>query len=339
LRETNEFSKQVINGAQAGIIVCDQEGRFVVWNPFMEQVSGYSSAVIVGRRAAEALPSLHEQHFEKPFRQALAGEVFEAADLPFDHPLTGKRCWTTAQFAPLRDARQQIVGVIVAVRDITERRRLEAELLEISDRERERIGHDLHDGLGQQLTGLEMNNFLLLEDLAEADLTANREKLQEQARQISTRLRNCVTLTRSLARGLAPVNVKAGGLIGALEELAYNTHVPDKLECRFTCRASLTLDNSQIEGHLYRIAQEAVNNALKHARPRQIQLSLTHKQGQLCLQIKDDGRGLPIRKKPKVGMGLEVMRHRAQVIGATLEIESKSGHGVQVTCTLPLSES
>lgn len=339
LRETNEFSKQVINGAQAGIIVCDQEGRFVVWNPFMEQISGHSSAVIVGRQVEEALPSLHEQHFEKLFRQALTGEVFEAADIPFEHSKTGKRCWTTARFAPLRDARQLIIGVIVAVRDITERRRLEAELLEISDREQQRIGHDLHDGLGQQLTGLEMKNFLLMEDLAEADLTANREKLLEQARQISTRLRDCVTLTRALARGLAPVNVKAGGLIGALEGLAYNTRVPDKLECRFTCRASLTLDNSQIEGHLYRIAQEAVNNALKHARPKRIQLTLTHEQGQLRLQIKDDGRGLPARKKASAGMGLEIMRHRAHVIGATLEIESKTGHGVQVTCTLPLTES
>jgi PAS domain S-box-containing protein len=339
LREANEFGDQVISGAQAGIIVCDRNGKLVVWNPFMEQISGCRAEETVGLRAVEALPSLREQHFDKLIQQALDGEVFEAADIPFDHPTTGKRCWTTARFAPWRDARRKIVGVIIAVRDITERRRLEAELLEISDREQQRIGHDLHDGLGQQLTGLEMKNFLLLEDLSEPDLNAHREQLQNQAHQISVALRNCVTLTRALARGLAPVNVKAGGLIGALKELAHNTTLPGKIECRLVCRASLELDNSQIEGHLYRIAQEAVNNALKHAQPKHIRISLTHERGWLRLQIKDDGRGLPVRKKSKPGMGLEVMRHRAHVIGGVLEIESKPDHGVQVTCILPLKEA
>lgn len=338
LREANEFRNQVISGAQAGIIVCDREGRLVVWNPFMEEISGYEAMAMVGRPAVEALPFAQGKHFGKLFKRALADEVCEAIDIPFDHPETGKRCWTTAHFAPWRDARQKIVGVIVAVRDITERRRLEAELLEISDRERRRIGHDLHDGLGQQLTGLEMKNFLLLEDLAETDLTARREQLQEQARQMSQRLRECVTLTRSLAQGLAPVNVKAGGLIGALKELAHNTAVPGKIECQMICRTQVALDNSQIEGHLFRIAQEAVNNALKYAKPRRLQISLTHQHGQLQLQITDDGRGLPARKKSKQGMGLDIMRHRAHVIGATLEIQSSPGQGVQVTCKLPLTE-
>ena len=147
-------------------------------------------------------------------------------------------------------------------------------------------------------------------------------------------LRECVALTRSLARGLAPVNLKADGLTGALEQLAHRAHLPGKIECRFVCHDPVILDNTQTAGHLYRIAQEAVNNALKHARTRRIHIDLALEQGALRLQIKDDGRGLSKKRKP--GMGLEVMRHRAHVIGASLEIESKPGNGVRVTCTLPL---
>ncbi|MBI3849961.1 MAG: PAS domain S-box protein [Verrucomicrobia bacterium] len=337
LREANEFGKQVIDGAETGIVVYDREGRFVVWNPFMERLSGCRAEEVRGRRTLELFPFLRQQHFEEMFARALAGEVFESPAAPFDVPEKGKQGWKVERFAPLRDAREQIVGVIVTVRDITERRRLESELLEASDREQQRIGHDLHDGLGQQLTGLEMKCFLLQEDLAANDLTANRERLLEQARQMSQALRECITVTRSLARGLSPVNLKTEGLMGALKQLAHTTHVPGRVECRFDCRTPVLLDSSQTAAHLFRIAQEAVNNALKHARTRRIDINLAHDHDGLRLQIKDDGRGLPKRRRSKSGMGLEVMRHRAHVIGAALEIESKPGQGVSVTCTLPLN--
>ena len=339
LREAHEFSKQVVAGAAGGIIVYDRAGRFVDWNPFMEQLTGFRAAELLGRHAAAVLPFLGEAPFRKMFHAALAGEVFEAADIPFALPATGKRGWLAARFAPWRDARQEIVGVIVTVRDITERRQLEAELLEIADREQRRIGHDLHDGLGQQLTALEMKCFLLQEDLAAADLAARRDTLQAQTRQISQALQECITVTRSLAHGLAPSVLTTDGLVGALERLAVDTRVPGILECRLVNDGPVTIADPQTAKHLYRIAQEAVNNALKHARARRIEIHLTHAPGALHLQIRDDGRGLPKRRKARPGMGLEVMRHRAQVIGASLEIASSPGRGVTVTCNLPLKES
>ena len=339
LREAHEFGKQIVAGAAAGIIVYDRAGRFVVWNPFMEQLTGFRAVELLGRRAVEVLPFLGDAHFRKMFQDALAGEVFEAADIPFDLPVAGKQGWLAARFAPWRDARHEIVGVIVTVRDITERRQLESELLEITDREQRRIGHDLHDGLGQQLTALEMKCFLLQEDLAADDLAAHRESLQKQTRQMSQALRECITVTRSLAHGLAPAVLKTDGLPGALERLAVGTRVPGKLECRLVCPGPVTITDVQTAKHLYRIAQEAVNNALKHARMRRIEIHLAHEQDVLRLQITDDGRGLPQRRKARPGMGLEVMRHRAHVIGAALEIASPPGQGVTVTCTLPLKET
>ena len=245
--------------------------------------------------------------------------------------------WLLDHGVPLFLPGEEFRGYIGSCIDITERRRLESELLEITDREQRRIGYDLHDGLGQRLTALEMKSFLLLEDLAGNDLHASRERLQRQARQLSEALRECITVTRSLARGLAPVDLKADGLMGALKQLSHWANVSDTIECRFVCPVPVTLDNSQIARHLYRIAQEAVNNALKHARPRHIQINLSRAQGTLRLQIKDDGCGLPRRGK-KLGMGLEIMRHRAHVIGASLEIDSKPNRGVTVACTLPFEK-
>jgi PAS domain S-box-containing protein len=336
LREEHEFSKQVIDGAEAGIIVYDREGRVVVWNRFMEQLSGYRADEVLGRKTVDIFPFLREQDFEGLFRRALAGGIFESPDMPFEVPEKGRRGWKVERFAPLRDARRRIVGVIVAVRDITERRRLESELLKISDREQRRIGEDLHDGLGQQLTALEMKCFLLLEELEAENPASGREGMARQARQMGRALRDCITVTRSLSHGLAPLNLKADGLMEALNQLARLGSAPRRIECRFVCRVPVMLDDSETAGHLFRIAQEAVNNALKHARARRIHIQLDNEKGVLRLQVRDDGRGFPAGRKPRSGMGLEVMQHRAHVIGASLEIGSRTGNGVSVTCTLPV---
>jgi signal transduction histidine kinase len=153
---------------------------------------------------------------------------------------------------------------------------------------------------------------------------------------MSQTLRESITFTRTLARGLAAVNLAADGLSVALKQLAHMTHQPGRIECRFICDAPVQMDNPQTAGHLYRIAQEAVNNSLKHARAQRITIHLTCEQNHLRLQIKDDGRGLPKRRKGRPGIGMAVMHHRAHVIGALLETESQRGRGVTITCTLAL---
>jgi signal transduction histidine kinase len=233
----------------------------------------------------------------------------------------------------LAAAEQQLAATQAALRQSHE------EVLAISEREQRRIGHDLHDGLGQHLTALEMKCFLLLEDVGSNDFAARQKQLKEQAERISRELRECITLTRSLARGLAPVTPKVDGLMEALRELVTRAAAPGQVECCFECAAPVLLDDSQTAGHLYRIAQEALNNALKHADARRITVRLSRDNGGLQMQIEDDGRGLPRTLKPNPGMGLGIMRHRAHVIGASLEIESQPGRSVSVTCTLPLKVS
>lgn len=249
----------------------------------------------------------------------------------------GTTRWVTLASAMFTDNGEDAVQFIL--RDITEERRLESEILEITDHEQQRIGHDLHDGLGQQLTGLEMKTYGLMEDLAAENLNARRHKLEEQARELNEALRDCITFTRSISRGLAPVILRTEGLAGALGQMVRGVRTRGRMECRFICREVVRLDDPQVATHLYRIAQEALNNAVKHAKPSRILVRLSQSQGLLRLQVQDNGRGMPRKRGSGAGIGLEVMRHRAHVIGASLSIQSRPGEGVTVRCTLPIVNS
>ena len=206
-----------------------------------------------------------------------------------------------------------------------ERRRLEKEVLEISEREQHRIGEDLHDGVGQMLTAIEMLCTSLKDDAA-----AGRPGVAEDLEQISKLLREAITHVRLLARGLVPVKGEPDALQTSLMELAERTLSLGRCRCRLECPEAVLLSDAIVAGHLYRIAQEAVNNALKHSHAREIVIALTRHRAVVELKISDDGRGLAKNKTP--GMGLHVMRHRGSVIGAELTIESKPDKGTVITC-------
>jgi signal transduction histidine kinase len=151
--------------------------------------------------------------------------------------------------------------------------------------------------------------------------------------QICRFLQKAVTQTRRLAHGLMPVSLDARGLVDGLSELALQmSHGP--IRCEFICGAPVQIRDNTVANHLFRIAQEAVNNAAKHARARHIIVSLSQGRGSLRLQIEDDGRGFPKSKKSVARLGLKSMRHRAHIIGATLKTSAAGGRGVTVTCTL-----
>lgn len=329
------LSETVVEQSYTAVLITsvempDPEINYV--NPAFAQLTGFAAEKLIGRRLSEV--ETFGKRCPQLQRVLVAGRPW-IGELTL-HGANGARRIVQGGLIPVLDPQGRQIHWAANLHDITERTRLEEEVLAVTDREQQRIAHELHDSLGQLHTVLEIHCFLLLKNLASEDLTASREQLQESARQMSRALRECVTATRSLAHGLVPVKLNADGLSGALRQLAHRASVPGKVECRFTRRAPVTLLNAQTASHLYRIAQEAVNNALKHARMRRIHITLTRDSGSLRLQIKDDGRGLPTRRKSKSGMGLDIMCHRAHVIGASLEIDSKPGQGVSVTCILPL---
>jgi len=210
------------------------------------------------------------------------------------------------------------------------RQRLEQEILEVSEREQRRIGEDLHDGLGQKLTAVE----ILCASL-KADIAAAQPAVARELDRIGGLLREAIAQTRSIARGLVPVKDEPEALWASLVELAERTDSLGRLKCRLDSPEPVLLDDAAVAGHLYRIAQEAVNNAVKYSAASEVVIQLSRKKGVLELSVADDGRGLA--KSKGRGMGLQVMKHRAEMIGAELNVESKPGRGVTVTCRLHTS--
>ena len=214
-----------------------------------------------------------------------------------------------------------------------EHKRLEREILAAGERERHSIGADLHDNLGQQLTALELMCATLKEDAVAQPALAKR--LDAMGRM----LREAIAQTRLLARGLVPVGSDPEALQNGLTELVERTNVIGRVICRFDCPKPIAISDPFVAGHLYRIAQEALNNAVKHARAKHVTLRLAKSDGTLSLSISDDGSGLGrTRTGPARGLGLGVMQHRASVIGAELSIASQRGEGVTIRCTLPLPQ-
>lgn len=242
----------------------------------------------------------------------------------------GNYRWIHSRAVLIRDEQGKAVRVVGANADVTERKQLEKELISISDREQRRIGQDLHDGLGQQLTAIEFMCQSLREDLKSAP-----PEVKEQVSAMSGFLRQAITQTRALAHGLTAFMLDASGLQGALAELVQSTAGLGRVKVRFVCPKAVKVKDSETAVHLYRIAQEALGNALRHARATDIEVSLTQRAGAVVLRVADDGLGLEAAKESSDrGVGLHVMHHRAATIGATLTIESKRNKGVTVACTL-----
>lgn len=213
---------------------------------------------------------------------------------------------------------------------IAARKRLEEEILEISEREQQRIGQDLHDDLGQQLAGAWMMSTVL-----ERNLTSRAAPEAPTAGNISELLKKAVALTRSLARGLHPVAPEPGGLTAALRDLAARVNEMFHIDCRFKCASAVDVYDNTTATHLYRIAQEAVSNGIKHGHAKNVRIHLSSDAESTTLTVEDDGTGIGKLDPNHQGMGLRIMHYRVGMIGARISIEKQKGGGTCVTCTLP----
>jgi signal transduction histidine kinase len=205
--------------------------------------------------------------------------------------------------------------------------RLEHEIVNISEAEQRRIGQDLHDGLCQYLAGLTCSASSLRDDLQELGLHTDANNADELVKL----LQDAVVQTRDLSRKLVPAHVSRLGLVLALESLAQSVTRLHGLNCRFRCRASSANWDEYTAMHVYRIAQEAINNATRHGKARNIFLFLNAAGSSLRLRVVDDGVGISESKSE--GMGLDIMRYRARLMGGQLTIKDRNGRGTTVSCT------
>lgn len=215
--------------------------------------------------------------------------------------------------------------------EVTRRLKVQEEIVAISHRERQRIGHELHDGLGQHLAGIALRAKALEQALARQDLHEAPE-----AGELSSLVRQAMGQVRNLARGLDPIDLEDNDLVAALQNLAAEASRSLGIACTLRWReaASLLPVKKETALALYRISQEAITNAVTHGAARQVLLELADQDGALQLRVHDDGTGFTLAPEPATGMGLHIMRYRAEAIGATLEIRSEPGQGTEVCCVL-----
>ena len=229
---------------------------------------------------------------------------------------------------PVRDPQGRITGITGAAMEVTERKRLEGEILHILEMEQRRIGQDLHDGICQHLAGIELKS----QSLAEA-LEKKARRQAAQAEQIARHVREVMGQTRSLARGLSPFILEAEGWVSALKELAAQTQELFHVKCHFQTFGPVAVTDPAVATHLYHIAQEAVANAIKHGRAGLVEISLDNNGEKTVLAVTDNGIGIAPPVPAGAGMGLRTMQYRAGMIGAALRVEAPPGGGTRILCS------
>ena len=304
--------------------------RFVFMNETAANLSGYSRDDIVGK---EFLTLIHPDDRQpirirmEEFAHGAAGDRREVRYLTRQ----GDERWADAQSCLIEFEGKQAY-LVVAI-DITDRKRLEKQVLDISAREQTRIGQDLHDRLGQHLTGIGFKSQTLAQTLAECN-----DPEAGVAATIVELVTEAIAMTRNMARGLYPMELEADGLMTALEEMTVHTQQLFGISCRFVCEEPVMLYNASVATHLYRIAQEAVNNAVKHGKPSNVEIALAVEGDTLVLSVTDDGVGIAAGAEPGEGLGTSIMSYRASVLGGALSVEPGPSGGVRVRCAMPLPQ-
>ena len=318
----------IANVKDYAIFMLDAEGSIVSWNEGAHRLTGYTESEILGQPLARLYPG-----------EDVAGnrprEVIETAAAQGSFEDEGQRVrkddsrfWGVCLVTALKDSKGSLQGFSVALHDVTRRKQLENEVLETSEGERRRVGRDLHDVLGQELTGIAFMTKELEETLAAQQLSESAE-----AGNIVGYINRAIDRTKTLAKGLAPVELDAEGLMAALMDLTRHAEDVFRIRCTFRCDQPILIHNGAVAMNLYRIAQEAVSNAIRHGRARNVTIDLRVAGNQDVLTVTDDGIGIPPGIPYAKGMGLRVMAYRARSIGGSLRIQRDPKGGTVVSCS------
>jgi PAS domain S-box-containing protein len=325
-RETAHRFETLIENSPLPIISLDVHARVLLWNPAAERLFGWRQADVLGQLVPN-LPQENRERYEAELRAMVTSPEhlhWETQRQRKDGSLLEVAIWR----APLFDADHELSSSMAILMDITERKFLERALLEATERESRRIGQELHDHLCQHLLGAAFSSKAISTGLP-ADLPAAAE-LNDLARLINS----AVQQTRDIARGLNPVELDSGGLMAALQELTERPY--PGITCRLECQRPVLLPDAKAALHVYRIAQEAVANAVQHSRGTEIVVRLTEDEENVDLQIADNGSGFArMQTGEQQGLGLKIMKYRAQAIGGKLWVDTTKDGGTLVICVLP----
>lgn len=330
LRDREEHLQAILNTANDAIITIDRQGIIQSVNPATGYLFGYSISELLGQNVKMLMPSPNrEGHDDYIARYIRTGQTHVIGAWREVVALRKDGAAFPIELAVAEILHQGLFTGII--RDISRRKQLELEIVEIASLEQRRIGQDLHDTVCQELTALSIQ----IADLAKT-LHHDNEGVVKLVEALGRGLKRCNAALRNIMNGLPTVPVEISGLVEALAKLAEQIQEESKVNCLFDCPVPVTLIDNHVATHLYLIVREAVHNAIKHAAPRNVQIRLEADEFlRLCVQ--DDGIGISEDKlieREIQGLGLRIMRNRASIIGAMLSIERIEPTGTRVLCNL-----
>jgi len=330
LRKTELLMNAIVDSAVTAIITINEQRIIQTFNCAAESMFGYSAADAIGKNVKILLPDserdAHDGYVKKYVKTG------EKRIIGIGRDVIGQRRDGTT--FPLHLGISEITvnnerlftGILV---DLSERRRLEGQVLDIATTEQMRIGHDLHDITGQQLTGLSC----LAQSLAGRLATKNNSE-SKQAMRLASELESVLTQVRNIAKGLTPVDVDAEGLMTALQRLARTNQKLSNIPTEFHCKSIVPVHDANIATQLFMVAREAVNNCVKHSKARHIRITLEVDAAELILEVWDDGIGIT-RGQESEGIGMQIMAYRAGAMNGSLKIESSEKKGTRLICRVP----
>jgi PAS domain S-box-containing protein len=325
-KSTEQRYQALLQAARDGVLEFDAAGQITMANPAAVQMIGSGDANPVGRNIGRFLPEI----LARIPRLESTAEPADASMLVTVVREDGSTFPANASISMAMIGSERRIAVFI--RDISEWRKLEEAVLNVSERERLHFGQEIHDGMGQQLAALAMMSQVLASGAASRD-----PGLAAQAVRIANGADEALRAARQLARGLAPLGIAEQGLARALQHLAAQISGTTGITCTSSCDPGIDVTNPPCALHLYRIAQEAANNALRHGQATRIHFSLASNEGGFELRIDDNGTGLREGKSNPDGLGLRTMRHRAQSLGGRLLLDSRNSNGTSVRCWVPAS--
>lgn len=339
LVEERDRAQRYLDVAGVMFVELDTNGAVNLVNPKVCEVLGYPREEILGKIwFKHFLPRRERAGVREVFRQIIRGQA-SAAEYHENPVLTKSGEERVIQWhnTVLRDPDGVVVGTLASGLDVTEQRRhdnelrrLQKEVVDAATLEQQHLGQELHDDAGQQLRGLAFFAGSLSKRLSDGGLRNEAEA----ARRIEVGLEQTLKAVRALARGLITAELDEEAFLNALADLAAATESRHQIRCEFAVSCDAPFPVQGVRTQLFRIAQEAVANAVRHAYPRHIQLVLTEATDFIRLEIRDNGKGFDSGAPAGQGLGLRIMRHRAELIGGSLTVASELGAGATVTCNL-----
>ncbi|MCD4719942.1 MAG: cache domain-containing protein [Desulfobacula sp.] len=328
LQESKEKYRSVMEATPDPIVVYDMEGNVTYMNPAFTKVFGYTLEDSMGKKMDHFVPREHWKETMEGIGTILEGKVLPRTETQRTSR-DGRLIDVTTRGSVYRDKDGNPLGSVIIHRDVTEFKRLEKAIIKTGEKERQKIGNNLHDDLCPHLIGIEG-----LSKVLKKKVEGHSREAGQLSDKITDLIKEATYKTRQLARGLCPVYFDHG-LESSLQELVTNTRIMHRMECSLDCREKIPEGSTIMTINLYHIAQEAVQNAIRHGKADKIKITITIQENIFLLSVKDNGVGMDTSRQTD-GMGLRIMNYRAKLIGASLLIDSNDT-GTRVNLTLPLN--